>query len=202
MLFRVTSMRGHSPRVRFTLLVTFVAGVVAGVVVVGVGVRNEIPFPDPVSPLGIHLCMQNGFPPYVFASWPVVLVFEGMVVFFSISTALEHYRSVENASRRLQPSQPTTRLIYILFRDSITFPIIFIILCSINLLFSLVVSPEVGRAIIPISNLAPCILGPRLILNLRKAYYQPFSEECESTIALERIEFNHHLEDDIELRSR
>jgi len=44
------------------------------------------------------------------------------------------------------------------------------------------IQAEIGRLVAPIGRLGPCIIGPRLVLNLREAYYLPFKEECNAIL--------------------
>jgi len=42
------------------------------------------------------------------------------------------------------------------------------------------IQDQAAHAILPLTRFAPCIIGPRLVLNLREAYYLPFTEECNA----------------------
>jgi len=50
--------------------------------------------------------------------------------------------------------------------------------CKIISFFAYYIQAEIASALNPIGNFAPCIFGPRLLLNLREAYYLPFEDEC------------------------
>ncbi|KAF9054624.1 hypothetical protein BJ165DRAFT_1399809 [Panaeolus papilionaceus] len=83
--------------------------------------------------------------------------------------------------RALRLGRKRKSLAYILFRDSILFPILAVLICVINLITWTSLPHSAIQMSVSLAAFVPCILGCRLILNLREAYYLTFEEEAMST---------------------
>ncbi|KAF9045071.1 hypothetical protein BJ165DRAFT_1475068 [Panaeolus papilionaceus] len=78
-------------------------------------------------------------------------------------------------------------LIRVIFRDSIMFPIIAIIVCVCCFLaYTTLNEKPLGEFLAHLGTGVICILGPRLILNLRDAYYSSFDQEMQQGNSSER----------------
>ncbi|KAF9555225.1 hypothetical protein CPC08DRAFT_753199 [Agrocybe pediades] len=105
----------------------------------------------------------------------------------SVSLAIKHYASIRKYPRvPLHSSRPS--LIYILLRDSITFPFIYIVILLVNIAAGFYLHYQAVQMMLSLATFAPCIIGPRLILNLRELYYQPFRRECSALPELNFLE--------------
>jgi len=173
MICRISSMYLHNRKiiallggscvleVGFLILIQCLAGSVTA------------PVPDPAP--GLRLCTQNSIPSWMYTTLIPVVCFELLILILAILLAIKYYRSI----KIIQNSEsPSVCLAYILLRDSITFPFIGVTLCLINLGTWIRLPYLDGQMAYTLASFAPCIIGSRLILNLREAYYQPFTEEC------------------------
>jgi len=163
---------------------------------------------------GIRICSRDSFPHFLYTIWIPILFFESLLLSLSFGIGIRYFRvmrgSVDLRSRAFRHS-----LLFVLVRDSITFPFMWALIlgctentslisvlsavsvCLSNLvvwilqpvrLFShyhywifkgaclQVLHTELAFAI---AVFTPCILGPRLVLNLQEAYYQPFAQEVD-----------------------
>ncbi|KAG2004845.1 hypothetical protein CC2G_003355 [Coprinopsis cinerea AmutBmut pab1-1] len=76
-----------------------------------------------------------------------------------------------------------THIFQIFLRDSVLFPFLGFATCIVSLLAWLrIVKPSAIQITIILTTMAPPILGCRLILNLREAYYKPFEDECRTAL--------------------
>ncbi|TEB12275.1 hypothetical protein FA13DRAFT_1805969 [Coprinellus micaceus] len=115
-------------------------------------------------------------------SWFLMLAFE--IVVFSLA-AFEGVRFFRESkfSRDLNivtRGRKGHSLMYILMRDSIVFPLIGLLLSFINILAFYVFPMSAMQYTFTTTAALTPILGCRLILHLRDAYYQPFSDEIEA----------------------
>ncbi|KAF8166002.1 hypothetical protein B0H34DRAFT_258847 [Crassisporium funariophilum] len=97
-------------------------------------------------------CVEKVFPRWYRVFWTPIILFESLIF-----------------GRK--------SLMYTLLRDSILFPFIALILCFLNVIGWGYFSFTTIVAIVAISGFMARLLGCRLILNLREAYYRPFEEE-------------------------
>ncbi|KAF4614494.1 hypothetical protein D9613_002470 [Agrocybe pediades] len=176
MIFRVSSMYNHDRGIILLLATGFVLEWLGAILiqVLSYGVHAPIPNPAP----GVRLCSQKSFPHWMFAVWIPIACFEGLILFLSICRGVTYYKSSKESKRLgLTGYAWTNSLGYILLRDSIAFPFICVSICFINLFVWIYLPHLAAQMAFCIASFAPCIIGPRLILNLREAYYQPFIQE-------------------------
>ncbi|KDR69326.1 hypothetical protein GALMADRAFT_929086 [Galerina marginata CBS 339.88] len=197
MIFRVSGMYNNDRRVTTLLFVALVLELAGIAVVQIVASRFPVPIPEPAP--GVSPCSGPSSPHWMYI-WIPIVCFELLVLCLSLSRAIQHYRSI-GVNRKL-PWLSLTQwhnpecLTYILLRDSITFPFISLVICITNIFVSVrlpvrfhassslhmiimgYVQYIIGQMGICVASFSPCIVGSRLILNLREAYYQPFVYEC------------------------
>ncbi|KAF9041311.1 hypothetical protein BJ165DRAFT_1612883 [Panaeolus papilionaceus] len=107
------------------------------------------------------------------------ICFELLVV---ILVGREAYR-YSKGTRHGGVGSTNANLLKIIFRDSIVFPVITIIVCIFcSLSYSSLNEKPLGEFLSHQGIGVLCLLGPRLILNLRDAYYAPFNMEMEQTV--------------------
>lgn len=176
MSYRVSSMYNHNHTIVVVLVAALVLEVslVILVQILTIGVHSPVPQPAP----GVRLCAQDSFPSWMYTLWIPIIAFELLVLVLSLSLAVKYYQSVR-LMRRIN-AKPPDSLPYILLRDSITFPFICLVICILNLISWIRLPYLVTQFTFAFAAFAPIILGSRLILNLREAYYQPFIEELDS----------------------
>ncbi|KAF9041310.1 hypothetical protein BJ165DRAFT_1488404 [Panaeolus papilionaceus] len=105
--------------------------------------------------------------------------FIGFELLIIVLVGLEAYRYNQGTPRGHFGSV-NARLIRTIFRDSLLFPIITIIVCIFcSLSYSSLNEKPLGEFFSHQAIGVVCLLGPRLILNLRDAYYEPFIMEME-----------------------
>jgi hypothetical protein len=75
-----------------------------------------VPQPAP----GVRLCTENSFPSWMYTLWIPIILYELLVLTLSVSLAVKYYQSVR--VMREYNTKPPNSLLYILLRDSITFP--------------------------------------------------------------------------------
>ncbi|PPQ75703.1 hypothetical protein CVT26_001744 [Gymnopilus dilepis] len=176
MVYRVSSMYNHQRSVIIMLASAFLSEIVALVVIQVIATDTPAGFPDPAP--GVHLCKQDNMPTWTWVNWMPIALFEALVLILSLSLAIKYYNSTKHNPTAMHSFRNS--LGYILFRDSITFPLINVVICVANI-FAWIHPPYLaGQIAFSFAVLAPCIIGSRLILNLREAYYHPFVEECQS----------------------
>ncbi|RXW23920.1 hypothetical protein EST38_g1935 [Candolleomyces aberdarensis] len=180
MVHRIVCMYSYNRKVILGLLIgygpIFITGVVIGVLTMRV---NSIPII--ISP-SIRVCFPEGIPSFNVANWFLMMAFDLSIFALAVSEAIRYIKESRNlrntgifAGTRFE-RQGT--LIRILLRDSIVFPLIGLLICVFNILANYVLVMAVGYMLV-ITSVASPILGCRLILHLRDAYYQPFKSEFD-----------------------
>ena len=86
-----------------------------------VPVMIAVPQPAP----GVRLCAQDSFPRWMYTIWIPIIMFELLVLLLSLSLAVKYHQSMR--LMRENYAKPTDSLQYIMLRDSITFPFMYVI---------------------------------------------------------------------------
>ncbi|KAF8902771.1 hypothetical protein CPB84DRAFT_1775419 [Gymnopilus junonius] len=141
---------------------------------------------SPISPNptpGVTLCQERSFPQWLYVIWFPIASFEILLLVLSLSPALKYHKGIRAARLSGINSYLTSwgdprSLAYVLLRDSVTFPCISLTICVANLIIWICLPHIAAQMAFCIAAFIPCIIGSRLILNLREVYYQPFTEEC------------------------
>ncbi|KAF8967297.1 hypothetical protein BDZ97DRAFT_1804380 [Flammula alnicola] len=179
MMYRVSSMYTHNRKIIAVLVTAYVSELCAIISIMYSAYGAHQPVLDPAP--GVHLCADASFPDWMYTIWIPIMFFELLVLCLSIALGVVHYRSMKVL--RSLPSyerRNSSSLVFILLRDSITFPFIFLMLCVLNII-SFKRLPYVVKLMTWVfPTFVPVIMGSRLILNLREAYYQPFAEEINT----------------------
>ncbi|KDR69529.1 hypothetical protein GALMADRAFT_230699 [Galerina marginata CBS 339.88] len=186
MIYRLSSMYNNDWKITAFLFIALVLEMAGITVVQIVASRVRVPIPKPAP--GISQCAGMFSPPWMFTIWIPIVCFEVLVLSLTLSRAIHHYRSTRASQESwlspLQWNNPES-LTYILLRDSIMLPFISVVICLSNIFISVHLPYLVSQMGICVASFSPCIVGSRLILNLREAYYQPFIYECNIGTNLE-----------------
>ncbi|PPQ72429.1 hypothetical protein CVT26_003792 [Gymnopilus dilepis] len=160
--------------------------------------------PDPAP--GVQLCSQNTWPDFMWAAWVPVFFFESFILALSVSLAVKYYKSIRtlHAVRQTNgmPWENSDSLVYILLRDSITFPSILTAFCFSNFFVWKFMDYLAVQISFTVTSFVPCIVGSRLIINLRETYYRPFKEECDYGIEQAQEQTQTETFESINLRRR
>ncbi|KDR71943.1 hypothetical protein GALMADRAFT_229179 [Galerina marginata CBS 339.88] len=189
-IYRISGMYNNDRRVTVLLFLALILELAGIAVVQTLASRLRVPIPNPAP--GVFPCAGSSSPHWIYTVWIPIFFFELLVLCISLYCAIHHYRSV-GANRKLpwlslsQWHNPEC-LTYILLRDSITFPFIYLVICITNIFVSVHLPYFAGQMAICVASFSPCIVGSRLVLNLRETYYQPFFYECNVGTSLEEEE--------------
>ncbi|KAF4614443.1 hypothetical protein D9613_002493 [Agrocybe pediades] len=206
MVYRISSMYNHRRDIIVLLGTALCLEMISIVIIPTVSEIKHTPIDLPDT--DVRFCTQNVFAHWMFTIWIPIILFESLILGLALSLALIYHRTIEGVAD-LQEEMPTAQvepffetkpesLAYILLRDSITFPFI---LCIANFVVWITQPYVIIQIAFAVAAFAPCIIGSRLILNLREAYYLPFVEECnphESLIASGRELVGDHDDNDNE----
>ncbi|KAF9472999.1 hypothetical protein BDN70DRAFT_886351 [Pholiota conissans] len=136
----------------------------------------------------IGFCGEGKLPPWAFITWIPFVLFDCLICTLAVALGVRYYQEVGSHGMfpNLRNSSRPSSLLFILLRDSIVFPIVFSLLCVLNLVSFTLVSTGLKLVIIHTTFLLPAVLsgllGPRLILNLRDSYYEPYEQELNLRI--------------------
>ncbi|KAF6743447.1 hypothetical protein DFP72DRAFT_126626 [Ephemerocybe angulata] len=198
MMHRMLSMYEHRRRARtallFALSILMLAGVIVPLVLsFGFSITNSSIVLAPT----LRTCLPGNWPSWSTATYFILIGYDIVVVAFTVWEGLRFLKESQKEVFALETNAPpgnyfeTFRawsrqgvLFRVLIRDSILFPFIGTVTSLITIVVWLTTPPETGLTFFPVqaSSAITAILGCRLVLNLRNAYYQPFSEEIRMTM--------------------
>ncbi|KAF9048877.1 hypothetical protein BJ165DRAFT_1066125 [Panaeolus papilionaceus] len=168
MLYRISSLYEHKRSLIIFLITAFTFEILSVFTINILGSLSPVPHPDHVP--GIELCTRESYPAWTATMWIPMTLLEVMMLSLAIVAGLRFQRS-----RSFTLSHGS--LIYLVLRDSILFPFIAVIVCVLNVIAWTSLNYLSAQATIALCAFIPNILGSRLLLNLREAYYQPFGLE-------------------------
>lgn len=189
MVHRVYSMYRQRRAVLIFLLTGLTALVLVSIAVSALFTMYINTGPIVVGPT-LRVCLPQGpVPSWTTLVWFVAAMFDCVILSLSIREGLKYMRESQQLASDTGKHKLLTYtnwskqglLFRILIRDSITFPFIGSAVCLSNVIVWYAVPPESGALIFTTmvgTAFAP-IIGCRLVLNLRDAYYHPFSTEFE-----------------------
>ncbi|EAU81569.2 hypothetical protein CC1G_02585 [Coprinopsis cinerea okayama7 len=137
-------------------------------------------------------CVPRDVPDFLWVFWCFVAAFDSLVCALALWEGIgfvrrrrrrsAREREAENADSDLDSVvlslQRPPNLLRVLLRDSMIAPFITFIVCPLNLLAIVTTLPPTLSALVfQVTPMVPPLLGCRMILNLRGAYYRPFDEE-------------------------
>lgn len=167
MQFRIACMYSHRRKIIFLMVIAFTIEVISmtAINLAYLGVVVEISDSQ-------FLCMGQHFPNlYPVYFWIVMFSFELIIFLLGLQAGLIYFKESRSFSLR-RPLRS------ILICDSIVFPLIAFAIGGLNI-FTWTRLPYYYITItVTLAQLSSRILGCRLLLNLREAYYLPFETEC------------------------
>ncbi|EAU82579.2 hypothetical protein CC1G_12998 [Coprinopsis cinerea okayama7 len=190
---RVWCMYRYSKSILVLLLVAFFSQIVASSIVVALDTSYHVIVPMLPNQ---SFCISDGWLPWSWIFLCFIIAFDTLIFVLALLEAVRYLHSTRRPpelKRRGRPKQTllgmlispwVTRgsLVRVLLRDSILFPFLGLASSILCLLSWLEVLPWGSIQVTMVLNaLASPILGSRLIINLRDAYYQPFAEEVDPT---------------------
>ncbi|KAF8193779.1 hypothetical protein BJ912DRAFT_231160 [Pholiota molesta] len=109
----------------------------------------------------VAFCAKEKTRPWTFVIWIPVILFEFLIFGLALALGIKYYRAGGDRQMfsRYRNSKRKTSLLYILLRDSITFPCIFSILCIINLVIWLLAATRLKQVIAHLATVFPTVLS-------------------------------------------
>lgn len=184
MQYRICCMYKHSRR----LIVLVVGGFIVEILsMLAIDFLYLLRITVGIEPLpGVHMCVS--YPTnWYFVAWLPVFGYELITLLLGLRAGISYYKE----SRFLPFKFRRHPLHFILLRDSILYPILAFVVGVINVVgwsSPMSSSTPVASGLL---HLFARILGCRLILNLREAYYLPLQEECDLDDKLQTLAFDH-----------
>lgn len=138
----------------------------------------------------LRVCAALDIPSWSAVTWFMAMAFDLVIWVMSAREAVRYLResqelTAQASSRYLTFTNWSKQgtLFRVLLRDSITFPFISVVIAFSNIL-SWLVKPLFPAIIYTTTASSVCLnlIGCRLILNLRDAYYQPFADEFSHSL--------------------
>ncbi|KAJ2916157.1 hypothetical protein MD484_g4249, partial [Candolleomyces efflorescens] len=166
------SMYRHERKILVGLAATFIIEMTAACVLMGLSVRLN-GFPIFLTET-LRSCVPVKMVAWSSALWFLMMIFDFLI--FMLAVREESSEILANTRWSKERS-----LLRILLRDSIVFPFIGLLMCMFNTLAWYVLPLGALQYTMSISAMGSPILGCRLILNLRDAYYRPFADEFRNS---------------------
>ncbi|EFI26683.1 hypothetical protein CC1G_15454 [Coprinopsis cinerea okayama7 len=176
---RILCMYEHRRRILYLLLTAYAIHITAGTVLTAKALDTPT-VPGMFSPK-LLVCMPST-PPWFWSYAFFTAAFESLVFTLSLIQGIRYYREAKTTYPGKLPYRLWSRQanpIQVLFRDSILFPFIGMTFGFFGILaFTGVLPIHAFQYVIIMSSASSPILGCRLLLNLRDAYYKPFRHEA------------------------
>ncbi|PPR00711.1 hypothetical protein CVT24_000999 [Panaeolus cyanescens] len=174
MMFRISVMYRHSRRIVFWLLGAFTLEVASLVFIQVYASRSDTSIGT--FSTRMRFCAPDYPADWYLLIWVPIITHEIFMLCFVVWKGIEYY-SQRHAYETAEKARGTGSLMHVLFRDSIFFPLIALVICAANFLGWLTLPIGYSQIGVSISAFAARFLGCRLVLNLREVYYHPFEEE-------------------------
>ncbi|KDR79353.1 hypothetical protein GALMADRAFT_1235823 [Galerina marginata CBS 339.88] len=178
-ILRISSLYDHSRKIIALLIAAFACEVIATSTLEAFS--NTQSYFDVRTPVeNMSLCLSSPSPWWSNLFWVSIIAFEVLILGLSVYRALQ--TPTETCLFTRYPISGATRpsLLYVMMRDSILFPLIALIVSLVNFFGSIYFSVSGKQISIAVAGFMTQILGGRLILNLREAYYRRLEDEHES----------------------
>ncbi|KAF9010774.1 hypothetical protein BDQ17DRAFT_1406070 [Cyathus striatus] len=174
MLHRISVMYGHSRKILFLMLSVYFCEIVTMIIITGIALSRfyveSVIIPDVAT---IQLAI---IPSIISATWAISVIMEALLLILALCAGFRYIVSRREIGR-LRSERPS--LAFVLIRDSILFPLIALIAYTTTAFGWKFFAHPGGQISEAFSGCNACVLGPRLILNLREAYYRPFTDEYD-----------------------
>ncbi|EFI27807.1 hypothetical protein CC1G_14730 [Coprinopsis cinerea okayama7 len=198
-IHRIWCMYRRSKKILALLVCTFLAQVATSTTIIALDKGSSFHDTLTLSIGELNLCMFNweNSLPWYWAYLVFIIAFDCIIFSLALVEGLRFYRQSRGGARcartgeivraptvaaALRPLFSDGSLLRVLLRDSILFPFLGLIISIFTLLAWIDVLPVQSTSIplVLLSALASPVLGSRLVLNLRDAYYKPFADEVNS----------------------
>lgn len=174
MMFRIFALYQQSHKVLIFVLISFVSEVAAtsALLVFSFKQLNSL---VPSSLVMIQICAPHTVPKLFYTLWIPIILFETLLFVLSFIAGLTHIRRMHGV-KRLQRQD----LFSILLRDSVAYFLIILVAYFANAVAWLALPKSWSPLPDGLSLASTCIMGCRLVLNLRQAFYLPFARDSDS----------------------
>ncbi|KDQ58695.1 hypothetical protein JAAARDRAFT_34537 [Jaapia argillacea MUCL 33604] len=163
---RVLAIYENSRKVTYFLLVGFFAQIIAICTILTLATLHVQVSDQPVP--GLRICAAIYEPHYFFWFWIPICMFEFILFAFALWKGVSLLIGSKDEWSR-------NSLSYIIFRDNVSYFFVVLMACLANTVVWGTLSPASWEISEGFSSAAYSIMGARLMLNLREAYYQPIS---------------------------
>ncbi|TFK19012.1 hypothetical protein FA15DRAFT_674837 [Coprinopsis marcescibilis] len=184
---RVWCMYHRSRKILIVMIIALAGELISSLVIMGLETHITTTVFS-ITPT-LTFCVPSGFSHFYWLFWCFIIAFDLLVFGLALAQGITYFREKRAAhqKRHGQSSMISTlsvswetngNIFQVLLRDSITFPFIGLMICLFNILAWFSVLPFGALQIVLVmSSMGSSLLGCRLVLNLRDAYYKPFAEE-------------------------
>ncbi|KDQ53610.1 hypothetical protein JAAARDRAFT_209953 [Jaapia argillacea MUCL 33604] len=184
MQLRIYALYNRSKPVTMFMAVCFLTQIIAMATVLGTASPGLKTLNEPIPQ--IKSCVVINVPRYYFSYWIFIIVYDAVLLCLSAYQGLRDY-----ARRRAMGKGTGSSLIGVLLRDSFLYYFVVLVLYIADAITWL---RDPSKLEIPegLTLAMSVILGSRLVLNLRRAYYAPISEElggADEVSALRAVDF-------------
>ncbi|KAL0945810.1 hypothetical protein HGRIS_012096 [Hohenbuehelia grisea] len=183
--------------IQHVMTVIFGCEIIAMGVILGFSYAHISSMPVVFERPSMSICAPSGVA-LLWAIWIPAAVFETFLAACVLWVAFRHLTTQTHGV--LSTDQGRKLLWKVLLRDSILFPIVSVSVYIANAILWSTLRPELVQLPESFVACATCILGSRLVLNLREAYYTPFADELKtangakvSSRASDALSFRHSL---------
>ncbi|KII95799.1 hypothetical protein PLICRDRAFT_34750 [Plicaturopsis crispa FD-325 SS-3] len=165
--WRIHAMYRESRKILVFLCICFSVEIISMCVLLGLRMGTEIALSEPLGLPGVHICSFTKVPHFVYGFWIAVIAFETVLFSLALWVAIQHVWQVGTWS--------ASHILHVLLRDSFSYFLVTLagyIACA----GVWIVDPSVKTEIPESFAFAfTVIMGARLMLNLREAYWLPFA---------------------------
>ncbi|KAF9010799.1 hypothetical protein BDQ17DRAFT_1346962 [Cyathus striatus] len=172
MLHRISAMYNHSKKIIFLMLSVYLCEVITMTVIVGIILSNI--YVQDVSVTNTLTIKVAIIPSIICGTWIAAVIMEFLLLILALYAGYQH---MATSSLEIERSSDRPSWVFVLVRDSILFPFITFVSYIFTAIWWKFSTHPGGQISEAFSGFVACVLGPRLILNLREAYYRPFTDE-------------------------
>ncbi|KDR79351.1 hypothetical protein GALMADRAFT_137198 [Galerina marginata CBS 339.88] len=172
-IVRISSMYNHSRTIVILLVAVFLFEVIG--VCVLVGFSSSAPSYTIIAG-GVPLCLPAPSPWWSKLFWISIITLEILMLGLSIDRGIRSRREVWVTAQYSTSGCPP--FLYVLLRDSILYTFIALVVCVVNFVGLFYFSFSGAQIGVAVAGFSTQVLGGRLILNVREAYYRFIEEEC------------------------
>ncbi|KDQ58717.1 hypothetical protein JAAARDRAFT_193248 [Jaapia argillacea MUCL 33604] len=160
---RIYAMYGQSRRVAYFLGTCFIVEVIImATIMIFVNVRTTV-VPETISEY-VQCTLQN-MPDFYFAMWVPICAFESILFLFATWKGVSYLMTLGKWSGK--------SLMHVLVRDNILYFLLILLSCLANMVVLLVFTAKWLEIPSTFSTAIVCIIGSRLMFNMRAASYRP-----------------------------